>query len=961
MKYFADNNNQLFTYSYDELGRPKGFSQPFSYLPLDFNTGTTTIMDTTYYFDQDTVFSGSNNNPAYIQISGIPGSEVASGIISEGVARIVDGSAATESPINGSTRTNVTNDPESDELVGSGYIQEPKYINLLPSSLISLENISNLNSASIILKTSQAKYSELNLQGMPEVKPFPPNENKITVKGIKENGSVVGVSVTASFSENNYININITSILNYFLSNNLKFNGIRIDGAPFTTLCPANIQQRRKAFFFSFDEYNPLLIINSEKKSINSIPYESHLLFSYYDNDNKFVKNTFFNAHPDSISNGKILKTETQYNAKAQISQVKVNNTIVDKREYDNLDRLMKQENILKVNEYNKTEFEYNSFSELVKEIQNDISSTTIDESIVVTDNTTLLKKVLTDPSGYKIEKYYDGFNNLIKEIKKGIGAQAGIDLITKYEYSQNGRLSKVISPENKITTYDYDSRGNLIKRITPSDGTNEYKYNNRNNLRFEKNNSTRIKYYSYDGFNRLVGVGELKNNLSELWSALNANINSTFTARSYYVPLDITIPALDNMNAIDTSLLISVNQYDSYSSNGVFRHCLHQYQTNQLSAGNITATAFRDMPGEHWSYKVYYYDALGRVSRQYVQYRNIFSFNIYNEYDDLNNITKQSIVGPSNLYVWYDYDINNRLISVKSSIQNNKGTAVKDIDYNYNENGAISKITYPFADDNSNINGLYSNYLYDTFGRITKISSYTDDKLIFDESLSYFANSNINNMFITNKANPGWPNINSIFGYDSYNRLKSHVQYYPNNASKTMNYTYDKDGNILTYQKLSSNGTDLTFFTMTYNSTSGRLQNLKKGTTNYSYSFDVNGNIINDYHRQLEISKYNSLNLIKEMRKDNGDGDIIKYDYDESGNRIAKYYQSTKEYYLRDHLGKELAVYDLGHPIKASKFFNLYGANGLAGRIETNYTSEQIYSRGGWITQWLRDDERFY
>ena len=215
--------------------------------------------------------------------------------------------------------------------------------------------------------------------------------------------------------------------------------------------------------------------------------------------------------------------------------------------------------------------------------------------------------------------------------------------------------------------------------------------------------------------------------------------------------------------------------------------------------------------------------------------------------------------------------------------------------------------------------------------------------------------------MFITNKANPGWQNINSIFGYDSYNRLKSHVQYYPDNASKTMNYTYDKDGNILTYQKLSPNGTELTFFTMTYNPTSGRLQNLKKGTTNYSYSFDVNGNIINDYHRQLEISKYNSLNLIKEMRKDNGDGDMIKYDYDESGNRIAKYYQSTKEYYLRDPLGKELAVYDLGHPIKASKFFNLYGANGLAGRIETNYTSEQIYSRGGWITQWFRDDERFY
>ena len=30
---------------------------------------------------------------------------------------------------------------------------------------------------------------------------------------------------------------------------------------------------------------------------------------------------------------------------------------------------------------------------------------------------------------------------------------------------------------------------------------------------------------------------------------------------------------------------------------------------------------------------------------------------------------------------------------------------------------------------------------------------------------LNCIANSNINNMFITNKANPGWPNINSIFG----------------------------------------------------------------------------------------------------------------------------------------------------------------------------------------------------
>jgi YD repeat-containing protein len=81
--------------------------------------------------------------------------------------------------------------------------------------------------------------------------------------------------------------------------------------------------------------------------------------------------------------------------------------------------------------------------------------------------------------------------------------------------------------------------------------------------------------------------------------------------------------------------------------------------------------------------------------------------------------------------------------------------------------------------------------------------------------------------------------------------------------------------------------------------------------------------------------------------------GTTYQYSYDDAGQRIYKQTNSAnKEYYLRDHTGKELAIYDW---VSGSlKMVNLYG-NGLIGKVNV------IYSGIGYGEGTIRTDSRQY
>ena len=97
-------------------------------------------------------------------------------------------------------------------------------------------------------------------------------------------------------------------------------------------------------------------------------------------------------------------------------------------------------------------------------------------------------------------------------------------------------------------------------------------------------------------------------------------------------------------------------------------------------------------------------------------------------------------------------------------------------------------------------------------------------------------------------------------------------------------------------------------------------------------YSYDNKGNVTSKREASagniFSISSYNRNNLPLTISTPNG---TFNYYYDDQGNRIIKKSSTSTEFYVRDHTGKELAIYELSGTY-ALKMINIYGI-GLIGR----------------------------
>jgi RHS repeat-associated protein len=107
---------------------------------------------------------------------------------------------------------------------------------------------------------------------------------------------------------------------------------------------------------------------------------------------------------------------------------------------------------------------------------------------------------------------------------------------------------------------------------------------------------------------------------------------------------------------------------------------------------------------------------------------------------------------------------------------------------------------------------------------------------------------------------------------------------------------------------------------------------------------------------KDITISDYDRRNLPLRMTKF---GSNYDYNYDDGGNRINKKAGTTNEYYLRDHTGRELLVYD--NNTGRLKMANIFG-NGLIGRVDVQWDSTYVQDEiGTWYWQYNRTDNRFY
>ncbi len=396
-----------------------------------------------------------------------------------------------------------------------------------------------------------------------------------------------------------------------------------------------------------------------------------------------------------------------------------------------------------------------------------------------------------------------------------------------------------------------------------------------------------------------------------------------------------------------------------------------------------------------------YSYNAEDQISRQVTSFHptdiNIGGSDMklsqidYTKYNYRGSLLEQKIDigkdGTTEMQYNYEYDDLNRLKTVYAAQDavNSLNGATKIAAYQYdNATGLLSFENHHLGSGSGNENiGVQSiEYLYDVRDRLKSLNSellryslfYDGDTPPneFDASIlsSQNYNGNINGVkidyrFNTTTNNPSNFEYGTVYGYkyDKLNRLTSAdasigdfihdaaaLQIQESHLIGDENYTYDKIGNIKTLQryKKSSNPllmADLEAFTYAYSTGNNKLITAlgAPGTSNRSYTYDANGNLLTDNSKTLTSTTYGRACYTYDLVKN---GESIHYLYDVNDLRIFKHTgvdagddaTTRKEYTLKDVMNRDVATYNYETNTWS---YNVYG-NTLIARIERNIGNDK-------------------
>lgn len=431
----------------------------------------------------------------------------------------------------------------------------------------------------------------------------------------------------------------------------------------------------------------------------------------------------------------------------------------------------------------------------------------------------------ITDPLGNTTKHEYDAVGRLLKRIDAK-------DHETSYSYDALGQLKKVINALGEETSYSYDALGNLSKKVTGSGAKTQWTYDLLGRLTQETNPNGETEQYRYS--TTTAELAEKKDGLGR-----------------------ITTYSFDKRGAV-TGIRLPDGNLLNYSYDG----------RGQL----VGADTLHDK-------KSLSYDALGRVTRIH---NKTWNKAVQFAYDAAGNRT--AVTDPEKRITTYTYDVLNRLTSMTDPDDFTTKFA-------YDKIGALTSIERP--------NGINTTYTYNANHWMTGLENRGD----FTHNSFTYEYDKVGNK----KSQVEEDGARTTYVYDPLDRV-SKVEYpqaknaeilkiydlpfkkaYRNwspysyrNAmvtpSRTVEYSYDKDGNRLT---MSEDGKTTAY---KYDP-AGRL--IQAGKEQFKY--DANGNLSEQSGGKQGHVKYSYTGYDKLKSVQYDDRSKVEYEYDAFLQKIAR------------------------------------------------------------------------
>lgn len=479
--------------------------------------------------------------------------------------------------------------------------------------------------------------------------------------------------------------------------------------------------------------------------------------------------------------------------------------------------------------------------------------------------------------------------------------------LSTYYVYDDFGNLRYVLPPavnENGKSTissftendavfdqfiyaYHYDGRQRVVEKKIPGKGWEFILYNKLDQVVATQDAMQRSKapqeytFTKYDALGRVVLTGICRPPGSV------ANISQRVVFQSVLdretvlweqrVDSGNGYSGLSAPNSSFITTILTINYYDDYNFyDNRFGGPVGAGQvTGQRTKTLLTGTRVNVLGTSTMLLTVHYYDEKGRVleskMENHLDGTDVLS-NTWSFSGDLTASKRVHTVGSTVTTIAnsYGYDHVGRKIITKESINGQPEVILSKLEYN--EVGQLLNKKLHSIDNGTSF--LQStNYAYNERGWLKNSNSAQ-----FSQQLNY--QDGTIPQFNGNISTQLWGTGLSLaktftYSYDPLNRLRNAVS-----AGLGEEITYDEMGNI---QRLTREG----YGTNNYTGYSGNKLTQISGFTNSNYSYDANGNLINDSQKDISLS-YNYMNLPQQI----SGSQTITYIYDAAGNKLKK--QST-------------------------------------------------------------------